>query len=129
MAVNYNVVRKTNPLNQEAVVYGANMLYCDEFTFEDVVKEVSLRSLLTGTDIVAVVRALVDNISMNILASRAVKLDGFGIFGLGISTGQADSEDEFTWGMFRKSRYTFRPSTAVKNVLQSALHKITRKGE
>ena len=113
-------------MNEEAVVYGANMVYNGEVTFEDIVKMVSLRSLLTGTDVVAVVRALVDNISLNILASRTVRLDGFGTFGLGISTGQANSEDEFTWGLFRKSRYTFRPSMSVKSVLQSALNGITK---
>ena len=113
-------------MNEEAVVYGANMVYNGEVTFEDIVKMVSLRSLLTGTDVVAVVRALVDNISLNILASRTVRLDGFGTFGLGISTGQANSEDEFTWGLLRKSRYTFRPSMSVKSVLQSALNGITK---
>ena len=68
-----------------------------------------------------VVRALVDNIAMHITSSRAVSLGEFGTISAGISSNLSDSAKGYNKLQIRKTRYTFRPTTAVKNKLTKSL--------
>ena len=111
----------TKPQLEESVRYEARLAYHSEISCESLIKQLSIKCSLTGSDVVLVVRALVDNIAMHITSSRAVSLGEFGTISAGISSNLSDSAKGYNKLQIRKTRYTFRPTTAVKNKLTKSL--------
>ena len=98
MALIYKLKKMTNSQLEDSVLYVARLAYHSEISFEDLIKQLSIKCSLTGIDVVLVVRALVDNIAMHITSSRAVSLGEFGTISAGISSNLSDSAKGYKIG-------------------------------
>ena len=79
----------------------------------DLAKSIEAKCTVHRADVVAVIIALIDEMSRALQSSLRVKLNGFGTFKMGLSSRPAETADKFTTDNIRKLHVLFQPETHV----------------
>lgn len=96
MAVYYKVYQNNRKNNPNKGKWYARAAMVDTDTTDDLAKKIMEKCTVNEADVIAVVKALVGEITTSLQASHRVKLPGFGTFKLGINTKPADSRKDFS---------------------------------
>ena len=79
----------------------------------DLAKSIEAKCTVHRADVVAVIIALIDEMTRALQSSQRVKLTGFGTFKMGMSTRPAKTIEKFTADNIRKLRVLFQPETKI----------------
>ena len=118
MSVKYVLVERPNPLQPAAPrkIY-AQAKSNGEISLKQLSKDISARCTVNSSDTLAVLDALVQQLTKELEAGRIVRLGDFGSFQLTLSSQGAENVAKFNNSLIRKSRITFRPGVDLRNML------------
>lgn len=118
MSVKYVLVERPNPLQPAAPrkIY-AQAKSTGEINLKQLSKDISARCTVNSSDTLAVLDALIQQLTKELEAGRIVRFGDFGSFQLSLSSEGAVSADKFNSSMIKKSRIGFRPGVDLRNML------------
>lgn len=124
MAISYVVNQRVNPKDPK----GPRKFYAmakstSEETTRMFATEISKRTGLSPSDVMASLEAFIDLIPERLLEGKIVRLGDFGSFNITISSEGADKADKFTTAMIKGNNLNFRPGKVVDKVLSTADYK------
>lgn len=96
MAVFYKVYQDNrNQSKTKGQWYGRAVMIDTDYT-DDIAKRIMEKCTVNEADVLAVIRALVNEITRSLQSSHRVKLPGFGTFKLGLTTRGAKDRESFS---------------------------------
>ncbi len=120
MPINYGVKKTTNPNGEPEVDYfHAKAIKSNDFTFEELAKEVNNSTTVTQADALAVLKAIKAPIISALLSGRAVVLNDLGRLQIGLR-GKCYTAEEMQAKNFNPAskilghRICFRPESKLK---------------
>ncbi len=119
MAVKFNVIQRGQPgvAGGGDKKYYASAKMTGEYDLEQLTEAIEKRSTVSGTDIRAVLYALVD-IAPGILSqSNILRLGELGSMRISISSEGHDKPEQVTADSIRRAKAIFTPGTKLKNAL------------
>lgn len=124
MAISYVVNQRVNPREPN----GPRKFYAmakstSEETTRKLATEISKRTGLSGSDVMAVLEAFIDLIPERLIEGAIVRLGDFGSFNITLSSEGADTAENFTSAMIKDNNLNFRPGKVVEKVLSTADYK------
>ena len=115
MSVNIRkVVNNRKGSKTQGKVYGRAVV-SDTINTKKLCQNIRDRCTLTEPDVVAVVSALITEVSGQLALGNRVVLDGFGSFKVGLSSTPADSAKNFTSANIKCLRVIFQPAIEMIN--------------
>jgi len=81
---------------------------------------ISDKCSITGSDVKAVIEALIKEIEIQLLAGRSIRLDELGIFSASITSDVVSTEDQLKPKKVRIKTVTFLPSVRIKKIMNKA---------
>ena len=115
MSVKYRkVVNNRKGSKTQGKVYGRAVV-SDTINTKKLCQNIRDRCTLTEPDVVAVVSALITEVSGQLALGNRVVLDGFGSFKVGLSSTPADSAKKFTSANIKCLRVIFQPAIEMIN--------------
>ncbi|MEG1616692.1 MAG: hypothetical protein RR202_06115 [Bacteroidales bacterium] len=124
MAIKYTVVQRENPAHREmGKQFLAQVKYTDETTFQQICEMISLRSLMTRSDVETVLSALIQILVVQTMNSRAVQLGEFGSVSLAMRSEPVADPKDFKKANIRGLHYVFAPGAQLRSALQGARFK------
>lgn len=96
MAVFYKLYQGKNEKSGTAGKWYARAAIEDNVNTETLAEAIEEKCTVHSADVVAVIKALVGEMTKNLQAGKRVVLDGFGAFKVGIKSSGADSRDKFS---------------------------------
>ena len=118
MAITIKPALRKNPQNKDAAAkYYAQVVLAPEMALKQIVEQIADRCTLTGSDIKAVLDALMTVIKRNLANGSPVRLGDLGSFrpsvsGIGIATA-----DKCGANSVKKARVIYVPSTEIKEAV------------
>lgn len=118
MPVNYVLVERHNPLKpgDPKKIY-ALAKSAGEVNLKQLSKDISARCTVNSSDTLAVLDALIQQLTKELEEGRIVRLGDFGSFQLSISSEGIASKEVFNSSLIKKSRIIFRPGKDLKDML------------
>jgi predicted histone-like DNA-binding protein len=118
MPVNYVLVERHNPLkpNDPKKIY-ALAKSAGEVNLKQLSKDISARCTVNSSDTLAVLDALIQQLTKELEEGRIVRLGDFGSFQLSISSEGIDSSSVFTSSLIKKNRIIYRPGKDLRDML------------
>ena len=108
--VSYSVVKRNNPLDQDAVPkFYAQAQANGHVEIREMADRIQKTCTVTRADVMAVLEALE--------GGEIVRLADLGTFQIGLSGRGAETEDTYDVSMIRKARINFRPGIALSGIL------------
>jgi len=124
MAVNYVLNQRVNPRDLSAPrKYYAQAKTSGEETTRKLATEISKRTNLSVSDVIAVIEAFIDLIPERLADGMIVRLGEFGSFYLTISSEGVEQPDDFNISMIKGYNINFRPGKEVGKVLNNIEYK------
>jgi predicted histone-like DNA-binding protein len=119
MAVNYVVVPKGNPADQNAPKkFYAQAKSSGELTLKKLSKEIAESSTtVSDTDVLAVLNDLTKVLKRHLDNGEIVRFGDFGTFQIAISSGGAETEEKFHPSLIKNPKVAFRPGVDLKEML------------
>ena len=108
------VVNNRKGSKSQGKVYGRAVV-SDTINTKKLCQNIRDRCTLTEPDVVAVVSALITEVSGQLALGNRVVLDGFGSFKVGLSSTPADSAKKFTSANIKCLRVIFQPAIEMIN--------------
>ena len=108
------VVNNLKGSKTQGKVYGRAVV-SDTINTKKLCQNIRDRCTLTEPDVVAVVSALITEVSGQLALGNRVVLDGFGSFKVGLSSTPADSAKKFTSANIKCLRVIFQPAIEMIN--------------
>lgn len=108
------VVNNRKSSKTQGKVYGRAVV-SDTINTKKLCQNIRDRCTLTEPDVVAVVSALITEVSGQLALGNRVVLDGFGSFKVGLSSTPADSAKKFTSANIKCLRVIFQPAIEMIN--------------
>ena len=108
------VVNNRKGSKTQGKVYGRAVV-SDTINTKKLCQNIRDRCTLTEPDVVAVVSALITEVSGQLALGNRVVLDGFGSFKVGLSSTPADSAKKFTSANIKCLRVIFQPAIEMIN--------------
>ena len=108
------VVNNRKGSKTQGKVYGRAVV-SDTINTKKLCQNIRDRCTLTAPDVVAVVSALIPEVSGQLALGNRVVLDGFGSFKVGLSSTPADSAKKFTSANIKCLRVIFQPAIEMIN--------------
>ena len=108
------VVNNRKGSKTQGKVYG-HAVVSDTINTKKLCQNIRDRCTLTEPDVVAVVSALITEVSGQLALGNRVVLDGFGSFKVGLSSTPADSAKKFTSANIKCLRVIFQPAIEMIN--------------
>ena len=108
------VVNNRKGSKTQGKVYGRAVV-SDTINTKKLCQNIRDRCTLTEPDVVAVVSALITEVSGQLALGNRVVLDGFGSFKVGLSSTPADSAKKFTSANIKCLRVIFQPANEMIN--------------
>ncbi|NJK96277.1 MAG: DNA-binding protein [Bacteroidales bacterium] len=124
MAISYVVNQRVNPRDPQ----GPRKFYAmakstSEETTRKLATEISKRTGLSVSDVIAVLEGFIDLIPERLIDGSIVRLGDFGSFNITLSSDGADKAEDFTPTMIKGNNLNFRPGKIVEKVLSTADYK------
>lgn len=113
MAVYYKVYQDNRKLNPHKGSWYGRAAMTDTDTTDDLAKAIEEKCTVNEADVLAVIRALVGEITKSLQASHRVKLPGFGTFKLGMTSAPAASRDKFSAANIKDVHVLFQPEVKI----------------
>lgn len=113
MAVYYKVYQNNNPHNPNKGNWYARAAMIDTDTTETLAKSIMEKCTVNEADVLAVIKALVGEITRSLQSSHRVKLPGFGTFKIGITSSGAPSRDKFSVANITGAHVLFQPELKI----------------
>lgn len=114
MAVFYKVYQDKSKSGKRSGKWYARAQMVETDDIDALAEAIEEKCTVNAADVVAVVRALISEMTRSLQASHRVKLPGFGTFKLGIATSGADKQEDFSVAKNIKGvRILFRPDTKI----------------
>ena len=122
MAIIYKVCKCRNPKNPDVDFFKGTSVKNGDYTFDDLVDDISLATTVTKGDAMAVLASIKPFITKALLASRRVVLNDLGSFHIGIQgkcyTRETMADEEFRPSEYIKGhRIIFRPEVKLKKTI------------
>lgn len=125
MAISYVVNQRVNPRDPQAPrKFYAMAKSTSEETTRKLATEISKRTGLSVSDVMAVLEAFIDLIPERLIEGAIVRLGDFGSFNLTLSSEGAATAEKFTQAMIKGNNLNFRPGKIVEKVLSTADYKL-----
>lgn len=109
MAVYYKLYQINNPNSPHNGKWYARAKMVGTDGIAELAASIEEKCTVHKADVVAVIEALIGEMTRSLQSSRRVKLPGFGIFKLGISSIGASEPEEFVTGNIRNVHVVFMP--------------------
>lgn len=109
MAVYYNLYQNNNPKNPHKGMWYARAKMVGTDGIAELAASIEEKCTVHKADVVAVIEALIGEMTRSLQSSRRVKLPGFGMFKLGISSVGAPIPDKFLTSNIRNVHVVFMP--------------------
>jgi predicted histone-like DNA-binding protein len=124
MAISYVVNQRVNPRDPQAPrKFYAMAKSTGEETTRQLCTEISKRTGLSTSDVIAVVEAFIDLIPERLVEGNIVRLGDFGSFNITLSSDGADKAENFASSMIKGNSLNFRPGKIIEKVLSTADYK------
>ncbi len=124
MAISYVVNQRVNPRDLQAPrKFYAMAKSTSEETTRKLATEISKRTGLSVSDVIAVLEAFIDLIPERLIEGSIVRLGDFGSFNITLSSDGADKAEDFTPAMIKGNNLNFRPGKIIEKVLSTADYK------
>ena len=118
MAITIKPALRKNPQNKDAAAkYYAQVVLAPEMALKQIVEQIADRCTLTGSDIKAVLDALMVVIKRNLANGSPVRLGDLGSFRPSVSGIGSENVDKFTASNVKKARVIYVPSTEIKEAV------------
>lgn len=118
--MNYSVVARKNPAKkEEPSKYYAVAQATGELDFEEMCEAITARTTCTETDVRAALAGIIYEAKRALRAGRIVRLGDLGSLQMGVSSKGADSAEDFTASMIKRSRVNFRPGKALTDMAKT----------
>lgn len=109
MAVYYKLYQNSNPNNPHKGEWYARAKMVGTDGIAELAASIEEKCTVHKADVVAVIEALIGEMTRSLQSSRRVKLPGFGIFKLGISSYPSPSIDKFSPANIKNVHVVFMP--------------------
>ena len=113
MSVYYRITQDNRKNSTHKGEYYGRAVYVGTVDEYDLAKAIEAKCTVHRADVVAVIIALIDEMTRALQSSQRVKLTGFGTFKMGMSTRPAKTIEKFTADNIRKLRVLFQPETKI----------------
>ena len=113
MSVYYRITQDNRKNSTHKGEYYGRAVYVGTVDEYDLAKAIEAKCTVHRADVVAVIIALIDEMTRALQSSQRVKLSGFGTFKMGMSTRPAKTIEKFTADNIRKLRVLFQPETKI----------------
>jgi predicted histone-like DNA-binding protein len=117
MALQFNVVEKTNPIIKEKKWYATARITGNR-NLKSFSKDLSEVSSLSAGDVLNVIMNLIEQLPKWLMEGDSVKLDGFGSFRLSFSSDGMATRDEVTASTIKEIHIVFEPDALIKERVQ-----------
>ena len=118
MSVNFKVVKRGNPLDQNAPAkYYAMAVRKEKVDLEDLIRMVSMVSTMSEGDVKGVIATLVNVCVEHLKSGNSVELDKLGSLSVAINSEGRETSEAVTGSAIRKARLRYRPSKTLKKML------------
>lgn len=114
MALQFNAVKRINPITKIAKWYAASRL-TGKRGLKELSKDLSEVSSLSAGDVQNVIANLIEQLPKWLMQGNSVKLDGFGTFRLSFSSEGVETEEEVNAGLIKDVRIIFEPDQEIKD--------------
>lgn len=119
MAIKVKAIAKKNPLKpKDEPKFYAQVLQSDELTLRDIVDDIALNCTLTGSDIKAVLDALMTSLKHNLGKGNVLRLGDLGSFRVSVSSKGEVTAKACTSRAVKKARIIFVPSAELKETVK-----------
>lgn len=120
MSVNFKVVQRGNPMDQNAPkMYYALAVRKEKVDLDDLIRLVSMVSTMSEGDVKGVVATLVNVCVEHLRSGNSVELDKLGSLSVVVNSEGRETSEEVTSGAIKNARLRYRPSKSLKNVLKT----------
>ena len=120
MAIIIKPSLRKNPQDKEAAgKYYAQVVLAPEMTQRQIIEQIADRCTLTGSDIKAVLDALMTVIKRNLANGSPIRLGDLGSFRPSVSGLGSATADKCTANTVKKARVIYVPSTEIKEAVAS----------
>ena len=125
MPITYKVAKCRNPKNPDVAYYKGTAVKNGDYTFDDLVDDISLATTVTKGDAMAVLASIKPFITKALLDSRRVVLNDLGAFHISIQ-GECypkevmNAENFSPSAQIKSHRIVFRPEVGLKRRSQKA---------
>lgn len=109
MAVYYKLYQNNNPRNPHKGEWYARAKMMGTDGIAELAASIEEKCTVHKADVVAVIEALIGEMTRSLQSSRRVKLPGFGTFKLGISSVGATAPEKFVTGNIKNVHVVFMP--------------------
>lgn len=121
MSVFYGLSQHPDPRNpQGPKKFYAHVKTRRETTTRELATQISKRTGMSVSDVIATIEAFIDIIPELAIDSEIVRLGDFGSFSVSISSEGVEKEEDFKPSLIRECRLNFRPGNVVQKMLDSA---------
>lgn len=118
MAVEYKMVEKANLLKPgDPKKFYAQAVSTGEVTLKKLSKEIALGSMVSDTDVLAVLNDLTKALARHLAEGHIVRFGDFGAFQVSLSSSGAESAEKFNSSLIRNPKITFRPGIDLREML------------
>lgn len=121
MGIQFSVMERRNPADPTAPkkFYGVARS-TGEIDLRSLSKQISAMSTVSVIDTTAVLESLLQVVPEHLLAGKIVRLGEFGSYRLTLSTGGAETQQDFNKALIKKVRLKFRPGSIIRTLLKTA---------
>lgn len=109
MAVYYTLYQSNNPNNPNKGMWYARAKMVGTDGIAELAASIEEKCTVHKADVVAVIEALIGEMTRSLQSSRRVKLPGFGMFKLGISSTPSANVEKFNTGNIKNVHVVFMP--------------------
>ena len=118
MAVEYKLVERINPLRrEEPKKFYAQVKSTGEITLKKLGKEIALGSMVSDTDVLAVLNDLTKALARHLSEGHIVRLGDFGSFQISLSSKGVESPEKFNASVMKNPKIIFRPGVDLREML------------
>lgn len=118
MSVKYVLVERHNPLSPtDPKKTYALAKAAGEVSLKELSKDIAARCTVNSSDTLAVLDALIQQLTKELESGKIVRFGDFGAFQLSLSSEGVETAEKFNSSMIKKSRILFRPGKDLKNML------------
>ena len=118
MAIQVKASLRKNPQDKKAAgKYYAQVVLAPEMTQRQIIDQIADRCTVTGSDVKAVLDALMTVIKRNLANGSPIRLGDLGSFRPSVSGIGSENVDKFTASNVKKARVIYVPSTEIKEAV------------
>ena len=118
MAIQVKASSRKNPQDKKAAgKYYAQVVLAPEMTQRQIIDQIADRCTVTGSDVKAVLDALMTVIKRNLANGSPIRLGDLGSFRPSVSGIGSENVDKFTASNVKKARVIYVPSTEIKEAV------------